>query len=207
MAQFFVRNKDNGEWEPVPLQGRRSALVLDAEGNCSILSGTRGGEAHHGRLLGVILASDDGNGPPGREDYLLLIKPKPVAEILVNGDEDFQATGFRSLQHQDELLIGARERFYFSTESPARIVPFPNDPALADMHCRRCKMLIEPGTPAVLCACSAWYHESPERPCFTYAETCAACGCSTDLSGALTWSPADLEHATASGPAPSPPIQ
>jgi hypothetical protein len=94
--------------------------------------------------------------------------------------------GMRVLRDRDELVAGG-ERVFFSTETAAEVVPMPVMERAAS--CPRCRLPIDPGTPAVRCPrCRVWYHQSDEYPCFTYAP-CALCGEPSTLGAGLQWVP------------------
>jgi hypothetical protein len=98
------------------------------------------------------------------------------------------------LRHRDLIGLGAGARAFYSTERRARVEPFPGingRPA----KCARCKDDIEPGAPSVQCPqieCSLWYHQSEERPCWTYTGACGPCGQPTSFSADFRWTPMEL---------------
>ena len=129
--------------------------------------------------------------PPRDERWTLLCAP--VGQVQVNGAP--VPTGIRLLADRDSIDLGNGHTLFFSAEKIAEIVPFPND--VPDACCARCKLPIEPGSPAVRCPaseCRVWHHASEEKThcCWTYADTCALCGHPTDMDAGLQWSPADL---------------
>ena len=104
--------------------------------------------------------------------------------------------GIRMLRHRDEIRLG-NERFFFSTESLARIEPFPGLDArggVVSARCPRCTDPIHAGAPAVRCpSCDIWHHEMPEigRACWSYW-TCAVCGGPNDITDEFRWDPTHL---------------
>ena len=101
------------------------------------------------------------------------------------------AACIRVLRDRDELHIGGWGRVFFSTESLARVEPFPGSERPA--RCPRSHDLIEIGTDAVRCPnCGVWYHQCPEFPCWTYAANCALCPQPTALDSGYSFNPEDL---------------
>ena len=126
----------------------------------------------------------DGNAP---ERWLVMAPPGAglrVAGCLV-------AAGLRVLQDRDELQWNGAMPIFFSSENLAVIQPYPSGDR--PVHCARCKLPIEPGSPAVQCpraTCGLWYHQSEEFPCWTYAPICVeSCGQPTDLDADYQWQP------------------
>jgi hypothetical protein len=110
--------------------------------------------------------------------------------VQVNGERLFG--GARVLNDRDSIrLPGQLDAFYFATERLARVEAFPEQ---AGAYCPRCKLEIRPGEEAVQCpGCSVWQHQTAERACFTYADTCAVCDQSSDLENPrYRWTPEDL---------------
>jgi Zn finger protein HypA/HybF involved in hydrogenase expression len=96
--------------------------------------------------------------------------------------------GLRVLADRDEIQIAGVGTFFFSTESLARIESLPMLERV--IACARCKLPIEPKSPAVRCpSCKVWYHERDDYPCWTYSEHCALCARSTRLDGRYHWRP------------------
>jgi hypothetical protein len=107
------------------------------------------------------------------------------AAVRVNGEP--LDVGIRVLRDRDELRAGDR-RAFFSTESLAKIVPFPGGER--PTFCPRSRLEITPGSPAVACPqCKVWHHQSEELPCWTYSERCATCDQSTALDAGFRWTP------------------
>jgi hypothetical protein len=101
--------------------------------------------------------------------------------------------GARVLADRDAIALGGGRTLCFSAERLAEVVPFPGGDAATS--CIRCKLPLEPGTPAVRCPapdCGFWAHQSDDLPCWSYTEGCAACGHPTALDAGLQWSPAEL---------------
>lgn len=96
--------------------------------------------------------------------------------------------GVRVVGHRDEISVDGGRKFYFSTETLARIETFPG--ALQTLYCPRCKQSVEREAPAVRCPqCRVWYHQSEELPCWSYSETCALCPQPTALDAGFRWTP------------------
>jgi predicted RNA-binding Zn-ribbon protein involved in translation (DUF1610 family) len=100
--------------------------------------------------------------------------------------------GLCVLSDRDEIRTGDGTRFFFSTETPATVVPFPGSDR--PVYCGRCREPIEVGAPAVRCpgpGCGIWFNESAELPCWTYTDKCPFCGFPTPLDTGFTWTPED----------------
>jgi len=150
-----------------------------------------------GAAAGPALARS--RGVNGHERWTLLCDP--ASRARVNGAP--VAAGARVLTDRDAIALGDGRIVYFSAERLAETVPFPGGPggagrpghARSPTSCIRCKLPLDPGTPAVRCPapdCGFWAHESEELPCWSYTEGCAACGHPTALDAGLQWSPAEL---------------
>ena len=101
------------------------------------------------------------------------------------------AGGIRVLDDRDEIRIDEVGTLFFSTEVRARIELFPGGDG--PVHCARCKIAIEPGTPVVRCPqCEIYFHESEEFPCWRYSVSCAMCDQNTDLEAGFRFTPEDL---------------
>jgi len=128
----------------------------------------------------VLLPARQGNPSP----WVLIVKPG--ASVHVNGLPVL--AGIRVASHRDEIRVEHQAPLYFSTETPATVEAFPGGPR--PVHCPRCKLAIGAGAPAVRCPnCGVWHHQLEDRPCYTYAGGCAACGAPTALDGGYQWVP------------------
>lgn len=100
--------------------------------------------------------------------------------------------GIRVLRDKDEIFLTRhRTRLYYTAGSPATIALFEatDTPTL----CPRCTREITAGGPSVQCpTCGLWYHQTEERPCWTYTDTCRDCAQRTDLDGGYSWTPEGL---------------
>lgn len=178
MAHFWFQDTQTGDWAPRRLDdGAAMAIARDP--------------------LHLVAAEGFGaNAPlevrcPDRQWVLLAASQE---RVLVNGQP--LVSGIRTLRDRDELVLDGG-RMYFSTEDHPAVVPFAapgNDPARKTL-CARCKAPVAEGSPAVRCpGCGAWHHqdEESERPCWTYAATCALCSQPTPFAQEFQWSPAEL---------------
>jgi hypothetical protein len=96
--------------------------------------------------------------------------------------------GLTILSDRDEIRPAGGPTWFFSTETQARVEPFPGSEARG--LCPRCQLPIAQGTPAVRCpGCGLWYHQSDEFPCWTYAPQCTACPQPTELDAGFRWTP------------------
>jgi hypothetical protein len=121
----------------------------------------------------------------GGTRHWALVTPRDSG-IRVNGCA--VPAGLCVLADRDEICTGGGRRYFFSTESPAKVEPFPAPEK--PVFCGRCRQKIETETPAVRCPnCGIWYHQSAGLPCWTYAETCGFCDHPTALDQGFTWTP------------------
>jgi hypothetical protein len=139
------------------------------------------------RGSGPVLAR--ARGAHGIERWVLL--DANANRLRVNGAP--MRIGARVLADRDAIALGDGCTVFFSSERLAQAVPFPgeNDRTC----CIRCKLPLEPGTPAVRCPapeCGFWHHQCDDTPCWTYTESCAGCGHPTALDSGFQWSPAEL---------------
>jgi hypothetical protein len=99
--------------------------------------------------------------------------------------------GVRVVEDRDEIWMRGEKPVFFSAEELARVEPFPAEASAK--FCARCKLEVQAGSPAVRCpACSVWYHQSDDYPCWVYARTCALCDQPTDLAAGFRWTPEAL---------------
>ena len=114
----------------------------------------------------------------------------PDSRIRVNGAQI--QTGIRVLSDRDAIADGNGSVVFFSAEQLAYVQPFPGK---AGHTCIRCKLPLEPGTPAVRCPapeCGFWHHQSDDKSCWSYTTACASCGHPTSSEAGYQWSPRDL---------------
>lgn len=98
--------------------------------------------------------------------------------------------GLRLLEHRDALAPEAGTLLFFSTEELARVEPFAGAAAVS---CPRCRSEVRHGDAAVRCpSCGVVHHETADRNCWTYGETCALCPQPSALDAGLRWTPEDL---------------
>lgn len=167
-------------WQPLPLVGDRFLLTgPEPAALQSIPAESSPGSTDGLRLLRIA----DGDGPPA---WLLLSPSRRT--VRVNGQA--LPLGARVLRDKDELRFAGSAPLYFSAEELTVVEAYPG-PHTVD--CPRCLQPIEPGTEAVRCTgCRLWYHQRPDRSCFTYAEACTTCGAETRLIEELQWNPESL---------------
>ncbi len=164
-----------GEWTHLPLD--RTVLVLGAGGSAPVVAPATGGDVAAATQL-LRRTTADGTV------WLLL----GTDAVRVNGSP--LDVGLRVLRDQDELVAAGR-RMFFSTETLAVIVPLPVTERA--VFCPRCKLEIAPGSPAVACPqCGVWHHQSDDYPCWTYAERCTLCDQPSALDAGYRWTPDDL---------------
>lgn len=176
MAHLWMQ-EETGEWVVVPL-----------ESDSIVLTGVPP------RRLEAPLTADEMRGkavisPFDEEGMSRWALVDHGESVRVNGHPP--AAGLRILEDRDEIRTAAGATSFFSTETRARVEPFPG--ADRPVHCPRCKLAIEPDTPAVKCPnCSIWHHESARYKCWTYAERCALCDQETALDASFRFTPEDL---------------
>lgn len=180
MPHLWVRDESAaGDWLVTPLDD--GAFALPASGapprvHRQLAEAARGTAA-------LLLRS---RLPDGETWLVMGLAPSGV---LLNGEP--LRTGIRVLADRDELHVDGVGRVFFSSERLARIEAFPG--AERTVRCPRCKQIVEPGSAAVRCPqCAAWYHQSDDLPCWTYAPHCALCPQPTALETGYQWTPAEV---------------
>lgn len=175
------QKRDDGHWEPESL---------------APTSDDAGARASQDVAARVVDPRDRPRILPAPSGGAVLLEA-PRCEVSVNGEEC--GLGIRVMDDRDEIAFpnrtGETVRQYFSTESLATVVPFPDTAPSA--RCPRCKSMIEAEMPAVRCPqCGAWHHEGAvvasggsARNCWTYAERCALCSQATALDAGYQWTP------------------
>ena len=147
------------------------------------------------RLMPAVAATDTSDADPlpavqlrrGTRDRWVLLA-RAGAPVLVNGLP--VALGIVTLADRDEIRLPPAAPIYFSTERLAEVVSCP--PGTAGV-CPRCKSPVADGDDAVRCpGCGLWHHASSERPCWSYADHCAACLQPTAADAGYQWTPERL---------------
>ena len=129
------------------------------------------------------------HGTNGFDRWSLLCAPHSTARV--NGTPVY--AGIRVLADRDAITLDDGNTVFFSCERLAQVVPFPGEDD--GTRCIRCKLVLEPATPAVRCpapGCGFWHHQSEAQPCWTYAESCVSCGHPTAFDAGFQWSPREL---------------
>ena len=94
------------------------------------------------------------------------------------------------MRDRDEIRSASGALYYFSTESQVAVVEFPG--MEHPVFCGRCRQRLEPGSSCVCCpACSIWFHQGSDLPCWTYSEKCPFCSRATSLDTGFAWIPED----------------
>jgi hypothetical protein len=162
-------------WVPVALDAAVFAI-----GQSGLRSATCGMAALEGAVLRRI-------GADPHASWTLLVPAG--AAVRVNGSP--VPLGIVSLADRDEIRVMPGSPLFFSTETLAAVVPYPEDGPLG--FCPRCQQPIAAGTPAVSCpGCGLWHHASEGLPCWTYGEQCAACQQLTALDAGFRWTPEEV---------------
>jgi hypothetical protein len=168
MAHLWVNDEVPG-WAVFPLD--HEAFCLDT------IPPSRLGQRTTGAMLTRIA---------GEEGISWCLLCAASADVRVNGVP--LSEGIRMLANQDEIRVVGVGTVFFSTERRPRVEPFAGRPTAG--LCPRCLLEIESGALAVGCpACGALHHQTVERNCWTYADTCALCPQSTALDGTYRWTP------------------
>jgi hypothetical protein len=174
MAHLWRRETNEDRWAVIPLESDGIALSPLRRR----LTPARRGE----KLIDavVLLPVTEARG-----DGWVLITATG-AEVGINGLP--LMSGIRVLSDRDEISIGGRGSYFFSTETLATIEPFAS--AERRLFCPRCKDELAPGDASVKCPqCRLIHHQSDDRPCWIYAETCAGCSQRSDLQSGYRWTP------------------
>jgi hypothetical protein len=174
MAHLWTQNSED-RWAVLPLEGESLVLSSDPPRLVDLPA-----DLATIRTQVVLIACD-------KDRWVLLWGSGQ--EVRVNGIP--QALGLKVLDDRDEIRISNAGPWFFSTERRPKIEPFPG--ADHPIRCGRCKLPIEPGTPAVRCPkCGIWYLQTEEHPAWTYAETCVFCTQPTALDAGYRWTPEEL---------------
>ena len=179
MSHLWIKDGD-GEWVDHPLDTDFAAMSPGAP------APSLAREAPH-RGSGPVLAR--ARDARGLERWVLL--DASTSRTRVNGAP--MRIGVRVLDDRDGIALGDGCTVFFSSERRAQAVPFPGEDD--GTCCIRCKLPLEPGTPAVRCpapGCGFWHHQCDGTPCWTYTESCAGCGQPTAFDAGFQWSPSEL---------------
>lgn len=179
MARVFVPNAA-GAWDALALDAARYQL---ADANPPAIATDDAERALREGALLVRANRVDGPAEPDGETWVALAGDR--ARLRINGEP--LALGIAVLRHRDELRLGGDAPFYFSTERPAEVQVYPHDDA---PRCPRCAQAIGRDEPCVRCpGCGVRHHQREDRPCWTYAPSCALCDQPTELDAGLRWTP------------------
>ena len=177
MAHLWVKN-DAGRWAVLPLEGDAFVLSTNPPSPLSEISCAR--EA----LSRVVLLCRK-----RAEELTWILVSGQKSEARINGSR--LTLGVQTITDRDEIRVEGIGTFYFSTESLAKIEPFPG--SAESLYCPRCKQAVLSGNAAVKCPqCRTWYHQEDDLPCWSYAETCSLCPQVTDFNAGFRWTPEEL---------------
>ena len=180
MAHLWLREPDEDQWTIFPLDGEGFALS-SAQLRPTPTAASKEELIGEAMIKRAVLLPTTGARGAG---WVLVTGAS--AEIGINGLP--LKAGIRVLVDRDEICIVGRESYFFSTETLAAVEPFAG--ADRRLFCPRCKDELAPGDASVKCPqCRLIYHQSDERPCWTYAETCSACSQRSDLQSGYRWTP------------------
>jgi hypothetical protein len=167
-----------GNWEAHPLESGASMLLLDGNGNL-IRGAAPEAWSHPGwrvRIGTFVIA--------GAATDVLLLRPGVTARL--NGHPVVGELAI--LQDRSVLSIGP-QRFFYSSETPAKVETF--HPGAPRIFCARCNDEVTNGDIVQCPGCRTVFHQSQDRPCFTYSEHCPHCNAPTALDEE-GWTPAML---------------
>lgn len=173
MSHVYVSDAE-GHWSPVFLE--RDAVDLHTLVPPSGASSSHVG-AHTARLIAFHCGA--------AERWAVVAATH--ASLRINGIL-LDAIGLRVLAHKDELTLAGAKSLFFSTETLAAVVSFPE--VGRAVYCGRCRQEIKPGSPAVKCpGCGVWHDQSDELGCWLFADQCSCCPQRTALDAGLAWVP------------------
>jgi hypothetical protein len=177
MAHLWVRDGEV-EWAVLPLDGDAMDLGAYPPRRLRERPGSGAGESP------TLLMQTHGVGDAG---WVLLAGPR--SGVNVNGIPVL--AGILALSDRDEIRVRGFGSLFFSTETLARVEPFPASDH--KLFCPRCKQPIESGALAVRCpGCRVWHHQSADLPCWSYAPTCTLCPHPTEADARFRWTPEEL---------------
>jgi len=179
MSHLWVEDA-TGTWSRHPLE--TECVRLAAHGPVAVLDDEPAGGGDAPLLV-------RGGSEHGLDRWALLCAP--ASGVRVNGAR--VGIGVRMLCDRDAIAPGDGRTLFFSSERAAVIGPFPD--AGHETFCIRCKLPLEAGSAAVRCPapeCGFWHHETPDQPCWSYAEGCAGCGHPTAFDAGPQWTPGEL---------------
>ena len=180
MAHLWVRDDDK-TWAIVALAADVSTIVPETPHVVRRLPDS--GE------VALTRAMPEYDAGEADTQWVLLLAETTVARV--NGS--LVVGGIRALDDRDEIRGPTLPQCFLSTEQLAAVVPRPKEDAQASFNCPRCKLTIEPATPAVRCpVCAVWHHQDDTHPCWSYSDECAVCRHDTDLDRGYTWTPEEL---------------
>lgn len=181
---FYQRISKDDRWALIPQATLESAesfeLVIDPSRPIRIRrNGGGSGAAAH-----IMRFSD-------RNDKTAWVLFSSGGVVRVNGLSI--PGGIHLLEHRDEVVVGAENRFVFSTETVAEVRPFRGDNVEGEeVKCGRCTLKLEEGQDSTRCpGCNSVFHEMEGKNCFTYSRECPNCRHSTELGGGFKWMPDD----------------
>lgn len=174
MGKIFYQNAGQWSMQTLPVRGallattnETSPLVREDEGPL---------DDWQARFLSVEVR--------GSVNDLVLVRRRVSARI--NGRR--VTNGLAVLQGRACLTI-ERSEYFYSSEMLVVIEHFAE--GQPPLSCPRCNGEITSGQIIRCPGCKTVFHQSEERPCFTYSPQCPLCNASTNLDEEQ-WSPADL---------------
>ncbi len=184
MPHLWIQDEDT-EWAVQPLNGDVVALGpggVRAARHSAPSAAATSPSSGPGRTTALLMPASTPEGAAW-----VMVAP-PDVEARINGIP--LAAGLGVLADRDEIWVATGVSVFFSTEQRAAVVPFAG---VGEGRCPRCQQDIQKDAPSVCCPkCRLSYHQSSDRPCWTYREVCAMCDQATALDGGFRWSPADL---------------
>ena len=92
--------------------------------------------------------------------------------------------GLQVLQHRDEIVLADQSRYLYSQETQPQVSVYEPEDGAAAVKCVICRVAFQAGDPIVRCPrCDRMYHQTENKPCWTYREACGVCGHPTAMDG------------------------
>ena len=99
--------------------------------------------------------------------------------------------GLQVLQHRDEIVLADQSRrLLYSQETQPQVSVYEPEDGAAAVKCVICRVAFQAGDPIVRCPrCDRMYHQTENKPCWSYREACGVCGHPTAMDGSNLWRP------------------
>jgi hypothetical protein len=98
--------------------------------------------------------------------------------------------GLQILQHRDEIVLADQSRFLYSQETQPQVSVYEPGDGSPAVKCVICRTAFKARDPIVRCPqCGRIYHQSENKPCWTYRTECGVCGHPTAMDCSNLWRP------------------